>query len=76
MEEDGAIEVEGDALGDTEEDGAIEGDRLELGNVVGFDVGIWEEEGVCVGISPAQSWMSKACTSVDVPASSCRPDSA
>ena len=71
MEEDGAIEGEGLVLGDTEEDGAIEGggegrmlgateedgaveggeEWLVLGNVVGFDVGIWEEEGVCVGIS-------------------------
>ena len=41
------------ALGDTEEDGAIEGggEGLVLGNVVGFDDGIWEEEGVCVSIS-------------------------
>jgi len=32
-----------------EEDGAIEGDRLELSNVVGFDVGIWEGGVLVIG---------------------------
>ena len=53
-------------LGNTEDDGAIEGEGLVLGSVVGFD------EGVCV----AQSWMLKAYNSVDVVTSSCRSDKA
>ena len=53
-------------LGDTEDDGAIEGGGLMLVSVVGFD------EGVCV----AQSWMLKVYNSVDVATSSCRSDKA
>ena len=53
MEEDGIIEGDWLMLDNIEEDGAVDGGGkgLMIGNVVGFDFGFWEEEGVCVGLS-------------------------